>query len=270
MDIWLIEDGDKTGPYPEYEIRARIRSGRCRADSPVWHDGLVGWTELGKTELFARDFQPPELPVRPSAGPTPSATSGADALPWGQAFRRFFARWFDLSLYSSLVWLAVWVVDPAIAGRFFGSWTMAFFYVPWFLVEAALLHTYGKTPGKFLLGMEVVNADGTRLSLRQGLWRSFRVLILGIGFGWNFLAAICQGLSLHAARRFGRPLWDMAGGHKVPMKTITGGKLVLLIVLWVAAAAGEGFAVFPAMMKNDPALREMIEKNPLFEKLRKP
>jgi hypothetical protein len=57
MEIWLIENGDKSGPFPEFEVRGRIHSGELTAERKVWHLDLDSWTPLEEVELFADEFR---------------------------------------------------------------------------------------------------------------------------------------------------------------------------------------------------------------------
>ncbi|HEX7261218.1 MAG TPA: RDD family protein, partial [Luteolibacter sp.] len=140
---------------------------------------------------------PPPLPVKP------------------RCFRRFCARWLDLTLYSGFWWIGMWAAGQDIEAVLLHPWMMFFHYVPWFFLEPLLIHRFGSTPGKWLLGLEVVNQDGSRLSLAAATRRSLQVMISGIGFGWYLLAIFCQVLSLITTQRLGTTFWDHAGGHRV-------------------------------------------------------
>ena len=47
MEIWLIINGKRSGPYPDYEIRSRIEHGEITSEEIVWHEGLAEWTPIG-------------------------------------------------------------------------------------------------------------------------------------------------------------------------------------------------------------------------------
>lgn len=259
MDFWLILDGEKTGPFPDYEIRSRIARGELAADTPAWHQGLDRWRPLGEIALFAGDFgrvdtttaTPPPLPPPPQA-----------PLSW----RRFWARWLDIHLYLAAWWLCLWALGQPVAPALESMWVMLLQLVPWFIVEAVLLHRWGSTPGKWLMGLRVANDDGTRLTLRAALARSLRVLFAGIGFGWLPLALLCQWFAFSTARRLGKPLWDYQGGHVVraaalqPWRAVTLG-LGLFVALQLQMAV-IGPAVTKAAIASFPQLKEALEKNP--------
>ncbi len=263
MEIWLIEDGGKTGPHQDYEVRSRIAAGRCDAETPAWYAGIPEWTKLGEMEVFRSEFiaaEPPPFVVPMEATPV--------SAPWGLLFRRFFARWFDLGVYGAFWWAAMAMAGADLRGLLLTGWIMLIMVVPWFALEALMIHRSGRTPGKWLLGLQVVNDDGSHLTLAQAGRRSFRVMILGIGFSWGLLAIICQGLSLHAARRFGRPLWDQAGGHRVNADKISGVKVAMLVVVWGAAFLLQSWITFPyaaeILIRQHPQLRPYLEQHPFY------
>src|SRR6478736_6791695 len=99
MDIWIIRDGEKIGPLHDYEIRRKIESGELPATTPAWHEGLGDWRPLDKIEIFSREFEQETVQQSPDAPPA-AESAGSPDLPVKTFFlRRFWARWFDLTLY---------------------------------------------------------------------------------------------------------------------------------------------------------------------------
>ena len=269
MDIWIIQDGEKVGPIHDFEVRKKIEAGELPPTTPAWHEGLPEWKPLGEISLFEREFElphervdtpysPPETPTEPPARPPVSA----QAYP----IRRFWARWLDLYLFAAVWWLTMWAVGRDIGATLGNAWFILFLYVPWFALESFLLHRFGTTPGKWLLGLKVVNDDGSPLSLAAATRRSMRVLFLGIGFGWDFIALICQIMAYIITKRIGRPLWDHAGGHRVTATAVGPGRILAYVVVLFAALQLQMIVVGPYVMeaaaKAFPALKEQLEKNP--------
>ena len=269
MDIWIIQDGVKQGPIHDFEVRRRIESGELAADTPSWHEGLDGWRPLVEIPLFTREFDRLEgLKGAEEAPPEPSRTTpDAPSGPHGpHLVRRFWARWFDLYLFAGIWWFGMWAAGRDIGGILNNPWIILFQYIPWFVLEAVLLHRYGITPGKWLLGIRVVNDNGTLLSLAESTRRAARVLFLGIGFGWGILALICQILALFTSRRIGRPLWDHAGGHHMETTPLNPLRLVVYVFGLFAALQLQLVVVAPHVMDNMkktfPSMSEYFEKNP--------
>lgn len=266
MDIWIIRDGEKTGPVHDFEIRRKIEAGELPPTTPAWHEGLDSWKPLVEIDLFTREFQrpiPPPLPATQFPGQADAPTAPPQTTYYQ---RRFWARWLDLSLYSGVWWLGMWAAGQDIEAAILNPWVMFFQYVPWFALEALLLHKFATTPGKWLLGLRVVNKDDSVLDLASSIRRSLRVLFTGIGFGWSILSLFCQALSLFTAKRLGSALWDYTGGHQVTAGALKPLRLVGLIVLFAMALQLQMVVISPYLFKlageKYPAFKEEYQKNP--------
>lgn len=274
MDIWIIRNGEKKGPIPDYEIRHKIESGELTPATPAWHEGLDSWKVLGEMDLFTREFSLdhdtgppplPNLPEKPAARPPSSPQEPSPTLP-RLLGRRFWARWFDLSVFSGLWWISMWAVGRDIEETLRNPWNMILLYVPWFMLEALLIHRFGASPGKWLLGLSVQNKDGSRLTLAESTRRALRVLFTGIGFGWGFLTLFCQALSFFTARRLGAPLWDYAAGHQVVSSGLKPARIVTLVILFMAALQLQMIVVSPYVFEEFgekfPTFKEEYQRNP--------
>lgn len=274
MDIWRIVGGKRSGPYPDYEIRNRIRDGQMDEEEKLWHEGMAGWTKVGDMELFKGEFVPkaekpalakrgvPKLPREYLERAESAARNKQD--PGKNLGRRFWARWLDLSMYSALWWVVMYAAGRDIGLAMGSLWMMLGKYLPWFALESFLIHRFGTTPGKWLMSLEVKNDDGTKLDLKAGTWRSIRVLVTGIGFGWGLLSALCQTMSWFTARRIGRPIWDYLGGHKVEAGTLHMMRLVGLVFLFSAVTLLQ-FAILGPHVEES-----LVKQNPEFAKYYEP
>lgn len=271
MDIWIIQDGEKSGPIHDFEVRKKIEAGELAADTPAWHEGLSAWRPLGEIDLFAREFDlPGHRPedAQPAFEDVLEPEPGAPPPLPGQThlIRRFWARWFDLYLFAGIWWFGMWAAGRDIGATLNNPWIILFQYIPWFVMETILLHRFGSTPGKWLLGIRVLNDDGTLLNLRQATLRSSRVMFLGIGFGWGILALICQIMAYFTTKRLGRPLWDHAGGHRLKTTPLNPLRIVAYVIGLFAALQLQMIVVAPYVMENMkktfPAFSEHFEKNP--------
>lgn len=267
MDIWIIQDGEKTGPIPDFEVRRRIEAGELATSTPVWHEGLATWTPLAEISLFQREFER-RAPVvdTPVVSPVPARTVPPPLPDQPHLVRRFWARWLDLYVYAGLWWIAMWAAGRDIGMILTQPWIMLLHYVPWFVFETFLLHRSGTTPGKWLLGIRVVNNDGSLLGLAEATRRSARVLFIGIGFGWGILALVCQLMSWITTKRLGRPLWDHAGGHRLEVSPLNPFRLVAYVFVLIAALQLQVIVVAPYAMESAekvfPEFKEALEKNP--------
>jgi len=281
MDIWIIRNGEKVGPIHDYELRHKIEAREVDRNTPAWHEGLDAWRPLCEIALFKDDFNwvyldstesgpipPEEEPARLGTSRPPSPPSPPSKPVFG---RRFWARWLDIHVYLALWWLCMWGTGRDIEAVLNNIWIIVAQLVPWFVVEAILIHRYGTTPGKWLLGLRVTNTDGSPLSLTAATLRAFRILVGGIGFGWSLLALFCQIFSLITARRLGNPLWDHAGGHRVHAEPLIAWRVITVVALFFLAIQLQMAVVAPAILKSEglqkimesiPGLKQELQKNP--------
>ncbi|MEP2775990.1 MAG: RDD family protein [Luteolibacter sp.] len=261
MEIWRIAGGKRSGPFPDYEVRGWIEKGEIEPDERVWHEGLEEWTRIDQVgiyrELFEKKAEMATPPPLPKGSPTPEGNPLDDQVK-GRVYlmRRFWARWMDLFVYGSLWWLALYFGGRDVGAASLNPWLMLVMYIPWFVLEAWLIHRFGTTPGKWLMGLSVSNDDGSLLSLKQSIWRSLRVLVTGIGFGWRWLSPLCQTMSWFTARRIGKPVWDFLGGHKVTATELNPFKLMALIFGYLAAMMLQFSILGPYVEKM------VVEQNP--------
>lgn len=269
MDYWIIREGEKAGPYPDYEIRSKIQHGDLEKDSRVWSVGLNGWTKLEDMESFREEFgkrdprseTPPPLPEPEEVNAEQASDSAVK--PRSYIARRFWARWLDLTAYGSLWWLAMYFSGRDIGAALNNVWVLLPMYVPWFVLESWLLHKYGTTPGKWLMGLRVRNEDGSLLTLSAAIKRSLRVLVSGIGFGWQFLSAICQLMSWFTTRRIGKPIWDYLGEHKVVAQPVVPAKIAVMVLVFAISLflrfAVQGRHIEKALVASRPETKEQYE-----------
>lgn len=100
--------------------------------------------------------------------------------PW----RRFFARNLDLSIYAALVTV---VLQLTVHMNFVRSGTLLPSILGLLLMtgaETVMLHFWGTTPGKALLGLKILREDGSRLSLEEAAQRTILVMVF---FGGGLL-----------------------------------------------------------------------------------
>ena len=135
--------------------------------------------------------------------PPSEAVVKEDALPRVQApLRRFFARELDLFLCSAL-WLffLALVCGVGVHRHRSGLLPLLDLAVPllmMLLLEPLLLHLWGTTPGKWVLGLRVTDPEGGRLSYMGGLDRTGRVLVRGLGLSIPVLSLILLWKSCRA------------------------------------------------------------------------
>lgn len=113
---------------------------------------------------------------------TPAAVPTEDKLPRVRApFRRFFARSLDEALCTALwiLFLLALNVNPSVGGgamRFTHALMGSLIQL---VLEPLFLSKLGTTPGKWLLGLIVTDADGNRIRFGDAAQRYLRVWLYG-------------------------------------------------------------------------------------------
>ncbi len=219
MILWVIQNGEKTGPFEDYEVREMIREGKLDEESRVWHEGAGGWLAASELGVLAGEFERPNK-AKPKAIEIHLAPF--------RAWPRLGARVIDYMIYRSILHLLSLGFGVNLMGSADSSgWLVIGIVLPVIIMEAALVSSVGFTPGKWLLGMRVETLLGERLSTGQAFLRSMRVWVLGMGMFLPLMMLIGFCLSLWFGRKKGGMLWDLQSGFHV-----TGGKLDRKKIVW--------------------------------------
>ncbi len=101
--------------------------------------------------------------------------------------------------------------------------------IVWQLLEGILIHMFGTTPGKALLGIRVTQDNGSNIPIKRSIGRSFYVYVLGAGF-YQFPFILIGGIfSFFRLNGTGKCLWDQHLETKVLTKPLSSGRIMLAI-----------------------------------------
>lgn len=145
----------------------------------------------------------------------PETVPSSDSMDFARLeFWRLIARYLDGMLYEIIIVLMVRFglhCDPLEPAFLHGWFVLNFFWLLLLnllqlLLEPIMLHLWGFTPGKWLLGMKVTAPDGGKVSYPVALRRTWKVLVFG------------QGLNLPVIELY--RLWksnrDLENGRQLP------------------------------------------------------
>lgn len=221
MKIWLLENGEKTGPFESFVLRERIDNGEIPPDTQAWFTGADGWMDIDQVPIFSylyenREEQQSELveepePEMPEVMPT-EAFELLHQPPPMCLIRRFFARVYDISLYLTLVLLITQDASVLMFGSA-GMWWHLALGVGYVLLDALMLHLWGRTPGKWLLDIQVGDFFGRKLALGASVMRALRVWVLGWGM-W-LIVPVAIAISGLMAWRLKYMLWDLPRRYRI-------------------------------------------------------
>jgi uncharacterized RDD family membrane protein YckC len=191
---WYYSDGGRqVGPVDETELNRLVTLGVVRSDTLVWHEGLTSWQPLG---------------VVRGMHPLAAASAGRH---FAGFWIRFLARVIDsiiVAVINVIVRLPLMLMfgigsmgltgmgrglggardglifGPALAGMIGISTLIGLALGAAY--EAYFLSAHGATPGKMVLGLRVIRADGGPITPMLALGRHFAMwisaFILMIGY----------------------------------------------------------------------------------------
>jgi uncharacterized RDD family membrane protein YckC len=219
MASWFyVKEGERVGPLGREELDARIAEGAVRGDTLVWRAGMASWAracelgELGVPPPVPPPRLPPPLPVEGGGAEEVfdvgarraalEAAAGGDApAVYGGFWIRLAAKFFDrVILYGVAVLVERAVVALAFAGvapsptDWPEIWRLIAIAAP-INVLIALAYTlyfmsrHEATPGKLIVGLRVVRADGSRLSTGRIAGRFFAEMLSAVIFLAGYVMA---------------------------------------------------------------------------------
>lgn len=206
-EIRALQTGEKALPETLRDQLARLAreeadaaaAGRVCREIEAEH---VSFSELDAPKYLRR--------LESGAPARPAPQLEEDRTPYPRCpVRRYFARWLDGCLYTVLsLWLlslcGVLFTQTQGLSLLLELMTLALTV----FLEPALLHWFGTTPGKALLGLSVETEDGTHLSYGEGWCRVWGVLWRGCGLHIPVYALVRQYQCLDAALAGERMPWD--------------------------------------------------------------
>ena len=166
-----------------------------------------------------------------TTGDAAEAAAALPSLPDAGAWRRFFARlfdmWWQIPLVAFVSTAVLGFVSPAFlawASSPHGAQAFALLCLPLaFLLDAVLVARFGRSPGKALLGLSVASIDGARLPLATAVRRNLGMWFAGLALTiplLNLATMLRQGWRVEN----GRPASYDEGKYRVLARPIGWGR----------------------------------------------
>ncbi len=248
-EAWFYGKGeDPIGPHTPSEMRGLFASGELEARDLVWTEGMENWVEARTLDFLRSEppsssapsregthVPPPiEIEEEPAQESPPLDFSpgeflkaevqkeGAQVRPWV----RYFARMIDITVGQTFIFMTSGNPDllhnlPTMPKH------VMYFLFGWVLMETCLMSTWGTTPGKWLLKIQVTDAQGGKLEMTQAFRRSLQVWIRGMGMGIPILSLVTLMMSHGRLVQDGSTRWDQLGNCKVVHGRFTFRRLAL-------------------------------------------
>lgn len=241
MEYWVEIDGEKQGPYREWDIREKIEKNTIYPTNLVWCNGMEGWEPIGEHSAFESAFQLTlteieEGEVSGNASNRPSESTDPSSANL-YLVRRGVAKIFDLVLYSALSFILLSLCGVDLMAQ--QGWITLVSLIPFILLEALLIKLKGGSIGKMIVGIRVTSSDHSDLTMKKACVRSGLSWIYGMALGLPLLLIIAAGISYYRAKKNGIVSWDEAASTKVEMiKPFTGMRISLLFITLLSIAGG--------------------------------
>jgi len=152
--------------------------------------------------------------------------SGEQVRPW----IRFWARMIDYNLYTMLLAIIALIVYPPaykMSDLIFGMITL-FTYT---FIEAAMLSSWGTTPGKYFFKIRLRNKENRKLSYNEAVYRSWKVVFNGLGLGLPIISLFTLIHAFSALKTNKITSWDKDGEFNVSHQTIGLPRIIIVILI---------------------------------------
>ena len=235
QEWWYTDGKEKTGPLPLSELLQRLGDDRINLDTLIWQPGWKEWKKVADVEEIRtqvlevlreqRRRTPPPLPsssALQSARPVPDVASPTAAArstekPFSQIrpWTRFWARLFDIYVFSFIFGLVAVLLFPLRISDKGQEMLFGMFAVfVWAFVEPVFLASFGTTLGKWLMKINLSVKDGS-VTYSRALTRSLKVWWRGLGIGFPLVALFTMAIGAGRLRKNGVASWDREGGFIV-------------------------------------------------------
>ena len=216
----------------------------------VWRKDLEGWRPANSIPELQQDSKPPPLPLRPPAIAPYSSISSPDASRHGvepvdavpRPWRRFFARYFDLSVFVLVTSVGLGLLFPELfnGGHSGNASDKGFDYLYSILilaiysvVEAVWLNAFGGTLGKRLYGISITRPTYTQIGFKSALQRSMAVYVRGLAFGIPLFSLFTLASAYRSLGRNGKTSWDQDFGFSIFHKRVSAFRWFGIAVAWL-------------------------------------
>ncbi len=145
---------------------------------------------------------------------------------------RYWARYLDIIMFSFVFGIILNEVNPSILKETDIVLTIMILFV-WIFVEAILLSSWGKTPGKWLLKIDIKSDNEENITFSNALNRSFAVWFKGLGFGIPIVAFFTQISAYNSLKNNGITSWDKDNHFTISHGKIGAGRIILSIIIFI-------------------------------------
>lgn len=260
---WYLEGENKIGPFNEDAFKKIISDKSLSLNTLVWTSGYEEWKKLGDAPEL-KDFLSNEVPPPPpkvklnkedeiedkirslslNKDGDDSNNHVSGYLPQAGRWRRFFARSFDTITLTTIVSFLggyvmssmfdgfyTWIIEPG-SETLFGLVCLP----AALLIDGFIYKLFNNTPGKFLLGLSVVDENYKRISADDYLGRNFALWKGAYAFGIPVAILITLFCQYDDVKKTGKTSYDKKHGWSVVVRKgrlIRGSIFIILFTILI-------------------------------------
>ena len=218
---FINPDGQEESLDDIEELAKGIIAGRISAETILFDVQTGRWAGAGSQDAFWTVYGRGSATSAAGAAPNPSmnAKEKPAGKPWFKVkpvgpWRRYWARQLDFFILAVAGFIALTTAGVKVDdSNQLGLWL--FLVAAWIPVESFFIAKSGRTLGKAILGIRVVDANGKPPVLALALKRSAAVWWRGIGIGFPIATAITMLVAHNTVTKQGRTSWDVDTGLDV-------------------------------------------------------
>jgi len=212
-EIWYYKkDDSKEGPFSHEELQHLLDSGEIASTTKVWMSSFKEWLPITEVEHFnmtSLDEAPTVIVGKKVSYPRETD----DVVVRPRIWVRFWARMIDYSFFALVIGVVIGIFKlPFIPMQSFIGMLLIFL---WVFIEAFLLSTWGKTPGKWLFRISVRDQYHQKLSFSDAMNRSFSVWWLGMAAGIPIVVIVTLIVAAVKLSNAGMTSWDRSQNYQV-------------------------------------------------------
>lgn len=232
LQIYLVIDEEKKGPYTLFQVEEQLRDGTFEGDHLAWYDGVGEWAPLRDLPPFESFFRRRDAELederRVKAAERVAelqrerteSLPKSDVRPWTRFWARNLDWWFFFVLclmvmvgMRAMGWVNTNIADFMVV--------VPMLMPVMHLIEAYCIDRWGTTPGKALVGIHITDAEGNALDFGASLRRSLGVFVLAMGCYIGPLSLFTLPFAYYLLKKNRRSFWDMSTGsfvHHAPFQ----------------------------------------------------
>ncbi len=262
---WYVTNHEKQGPVTKDELHELLSTESINAQTLVWQQGMAEWIVLAEVEALndiLPVYEPPPIPTQ-AATPPPIPDSDdvnpvllanervlvdsaatniktlSASIKLAGRWRRFFARLLDFWITFLIALLPVGIFFEVVSDGDWkatqGAWVLLSVITTGlaFVLDAIIYKLFGNTLGKALLRINVLHANGDKLTFKEYLSRNNLVWGKGFALGIPLLNIVTFLVQFFRIGEGNKASYDQSTDYVVAAKPINWFLLPIFSVLFI-------------------------------------